>query len=433
MPKSKNNIRAYWNFLIGDDKYFSLESRVFHSFSIIVLLICTLEVLINITINFYESAIICLVTFFVHGSIFFLSRIRNNLRVAILLTGFECNIFLGITYFINGGAKGPIMLFFISTLFLMSSISKVKQVKFWVLLNVFTAVSIGIIEYYFPQAIINTYSSRRDLFIDNISTYVVCVVLVSLGIYYIKSAYSKQSKRLKENSTQLINSNNEKDKLFSIISHDVKAPLNAIKQYLEFLNEGLLTPQEKSYMEGELLKTTISTQSLLENLLEWSRIQIDGGPIRIEYLNLSETLKATLENIKIMCSKKNMIFITDINKDVICFTNNYMIQLVVRNLLNNAIKFTPKGGLIHIGTILEDKQCKIYIKDNGVGIAEDKKNEIFSLNVKSTVGTENESGTGLGLVLCKEYVDKLSGAITFESESSLGTTFYVTLPCKKLA
>jgi two-component system sensor histidine kinase/response regulator len=433
LPKSNNHIKAYWNFLIGDTKYFSLESRVFHSFSIIVILICVIEVLINIIIHFYESAIICVIVFLVQGSIFFLSRIRNNLRVAILLTGFECNIFLGITYFINGGSKGPIMLFFISTLFLMSSISKVKQVKFWVLLNVFTAVSIGIIEYYFPQSIINTYSSRRDLFIDNISTYVVCVVLVSLGIYYIKSAYSKQSKRLKENSTQLVNSNKEKDKLFSIISHDVKAPLNAIKQYLEFLSEGLLTPQEKSYMEGELLKTTISTQNLLENLLEWSRIQIDGGPISIEYLNLSETLKGTVENTKIMCAKKSIIFITDINKEVICFTNSFMIQLIVRNLLNNAIKFTPKEGLIHIGIIVEDKQCKIYIKDNGVGIADDKKDEIFSLNVKSTAGTENESGTGLGLVLCKEYMDKLSGEITFESEPSLGTTFYVTLPYKKLA
>ncbi len=109
-----------------------------------------------------------------------------------------------------------------------------------------------------------------------------------------------------------------------------------------------------------------------------------------------------------------------------------MIQLVVRNLLNNAIKFTPKGGIIHIGTIIDGKQCKIYIKDNGVGIPENKKNEIFSLNIQSTAGTENESGTGLGLVLCKEYMDKLSGEITFESESHLGTTFYVTLPCKEL-
>ncbi|MBU2267569.1 MAG: HAMP domain-containing histidine kinase [Bacteroidetes bacterium] len=314
----------------------------------------------------------------------------------------------------------------------MSSISKAKQVKFWVVVNIFTAISIGLIEYYYPKSIISTYSSRSDLFIDNISTYVVCVILVSSGIYYIKSAYRKQNKHLKENTAQLINSNKEKDKLFSIISHDVKAPLNAIKQYLEFLNEGLLTPQEKNYMEGELLKTTTSTQNLLENLLEWSKIQIDGIPISIDYLNLFETLRDTLDYAKSMCAKKKIIFITDINKDLVCFSNSYMIQLVLRNLLNNAIKFTPKEGLIHIGTIIEDKQCKIYIKDNGVGIAEDKKDQIFSLNVKSTAGTENESGTGLGLVLCKEYMDKLGGAITFESEPKLGTTFYVTLPCKEL-
>lgn len=430
MPKSNNNIRAYWNSLIGDTKYFSLESRVFHSFSIIGLLICVLEFFINISLLFYETAIICVVIFFVHILIYQLSRKRNNLKLAILFTGFEFNIFLGIAYFLNGGLDGPMMLFFLSALFLMTSITQKKQLKFWVLFNIFTAVSIGVIEYYYPQSIISTYSSRLDLFIDNISTYVVCVVLVSSGIYYLKLAHSNQNKRLKENTTQLINSNKEKDKLFSIISHDVKAPLNAIKQYLEFLNEGMLTPQEKVYMEGELLKTTISTQKLLENLLEWSKSKIDGSPVKLGFHNLRGSLNSTIESANDLCNKKGIKLKREIDSNLNCFLNPHMVQLIIRNLLNNAIKFTPTNGEITIGAKVNGSDCSIYVKDSGVGIAAVKQKEIFSMNVVSTSGTENETGTGLGLILCKEYIEKLGGDISFESVPGKGTTFYVTLLCE---
>lgn len=420
-------LKHYWHRLIGENEDFSLESKVFHIFSIVALFAAILELIINFYLGFYGSVIICLAILLFHTVVFLLSRKWHKFNLAIIISGIECNVFLGIDYFINGGINSPTLLLFLSTLFLMCMISNSKYVKFWILFNLLSVLIVGLIEYQFPNSILINYTSRSDVFFDNLSTYIICAILLSSGLSYIKKSYQLQNEKLAINTELLYKMNSEKDKLFSIISHDLKSPLNAVKQYLEFLATGELKNEERAFIEKELLQATASTQSLLENLLEWSKNQIDGIKLVLESSDLVEAIDTTIQQAEILCKRKGINFSLEIPEQVVCLLNKHMIQLIVRNLLNNAVKFTPSGGNIILGIHQENQHVILSVKDNGVGISQEKKPEIFSLNIKSTFGTNREKGTGLGLILCKEYVEKLNGEITFESELNKGTTFYVKL------
>ena len=127
--------------------------------------------------------------------------------------------------------------------------------------------------------------------------------------------------------------------------------------------------------------------------------------------------------------KKDIVLTININESIAVKADMDMLRLIIRNLLNNAIKFTPAGGNIELTAITQDDDCIISVKDNGIGIPANKHGDIFSLKAKSTYGTENEKGTGLGLVLCKDYTLLQNGKIWFTSTEGVGTTFFVSLTC----
>lgn len=155
---------------------------------------------------------------------------------------------------------------------------------------------------------------------------------------------------------------------------------------------------------------------------------MEGVNVKILEQNLFNALASTINTQHTIAAQKDIRFENNMDKNAIALCDEDMLQLVIRNLLNNAIKFTPSFGKISISTVQQEKAVIIAVSDNGPGILKDQQKEIFSLKIRSTYGTNNEKGIGLGLVLCKDYIELQHGRIWFDSVPDEGTTFYISLP-----
>jgi len=220
-----------------------------------------------------------------------------------------------------------------------------------------------------------------------------------------------------------------KDKLFSVVSHDIKSPLNSLKIALILAHSGDISPDEFKNIAIGLEEHLEKTTEFIQNLLHWARLQLQGEVFEPQRLDLSVIIDETCALLEMEWTRKNI----QVNRELpefplIVHADPNMIQSVVRNLLTNAIKFTPAGGTITIHATSSENEFIISISDTGVGIPSTRRRQIFTLENITTLGTQQESGTGLGLVLCKEFVEKNRGRIWFESEENKGTTFYFSLP-----
>jgi PAS domain S-box-containing protein len=225
--------------------------------------------------------------------------------------------------------------------------------------------------------------------------------------------------------------NSTKDKFFSIIAHDLMSPFNSILGLCEILSQNI---NDKDYQNIDEYSQAIISSSrkafaLLVNLLEWSRLQtgrISFNPVRI---NFKTIINDNIELFKNSALQKEVLIETDIQPDLNIFADYNMINTVVRNLLSNAIKYTSKSGNIRISALQNAQLTEFSIHDTGVGIREEDIDKIFRLDIQfSTTGTANESGSGLGLMLCKEFVEKHNGKIWVESKLDKGSTFKFNLP-----
>lgn|GEM_PF-2461625 len=243
----------------------------------------------------------------------------------------------------------------------------------------------------------------------------------------------QQNHDLTQINEELKTLNATKDKLFSIIAHDLKNPLSSFKTAIEYLHKDYYTfsDEEKIELLDEINKSAKSVYELLENLLQWSLAQRNKTPFNPEMFNFKNVVESVLSQLYLQAKNKKINIVSDIEEPAFVNGDINLITIVVRNLVSNAIKFTRDGGQIEIiGKINSDaNHYLVAVKDSGVGIPPDKVQKLFRIDTaSSTKGTHNESGTGLGLLLCKEYVEKHNGKIWVESELDIGTTFYFTLP-----
>lgn len=225
-----------------------------------------------------------------------------------------------------------------------------------------------------------------------------------------------------------------KDKFFSIISHDLRSPLGGLMGILDILNTSYESLKEKEKREfiSDAAVASKTTYSLMENLLEWSRIQkgaISYQPEMLKIQRLVDNMGALYEqNLK----NKEIEFINSIKQDVFAFADKSMTETIFRNLISNAIKFTHTGGKITVSSEILKNMAIIKVKDSGVGIEQDNISKLFRVDAGfSTKGTTEESGTGLGLIICKELAEKQKGTIWVESKKDEGSTFYFSVPIAK--
>ena len=236
-------------------------------------------------------------------------------------------------------------------------------------------------------------------------------------------------KRIKKAETKLKILNATKDKFFRIISHDLKGPFTAFISISELLaNKNINLDKEKiQYFASTINKTAKSSYSLFQNLLMWSMSQRDNIKIEIKEINITEIINRTTDVLSSLIEEKSITINTQVNITTINSDEN-IISTILRNLISNSIKFTPNKGNITIKTEQVNNKIIISVNDNGVGIPPNKIHSLLNPSYQeSTIGTNNEKGTGLGLILCKELIDKLNGDIIIESELEKGTSVSLIL------
>ena len=235
----------------------------------------------------------------------------------------------------------------------------------------------------------------------------------------------------RKNTDELKDLNNTKDKFFSIIAHDLRNPFNAIMSFAEMLYEEYdsFTDEERKDFIHNIKEASDSTYKLLQNLLEWSRAQTGKISFNPEEFQLQTIIEETISLVKSQSDKKSIKINMSIKDSTIVYADKNMVRTILRNLITNAIKFTHKGGEIKIYDLSSKDFVKIHIKDSGIGIEEENISKLFKLDQKYRMnGTENEMGTGLGLIICKELVEINGGSIWVESEKEKGSSFIFTLP-----
>lgn len=240
-----------------------------------------------------------------------------------------------------------------------------------------------------------------------------------------------KNKLIEESENELRILNAAKNKFFSIIAHDIKNPLHTIMGYSDLLTKDfeLFTEAERYKFASDINHSTNSLYRLLQNLLEWSKAQT--GSLRI--VPLPFELKRIIENavdvLRPMAENKRISIVTIFNLQHKIFADPLMIETVVRNLLNNAIKFTPENGKVEIEVTQDGNHAQICVRDTGIGLTEEDIPHLFKIDSKvKRKGTNEEDGSGLGLILCKEFTEKNNGTLWFESESGHGSSFFFTVP-----
>lgn len=225
--------------------------------------------------------------------------------------------------------------------------------------------------------------------------------------------------------------NAAKDKFFSIIAHDLRSPFNSIIGFSDFL---MMKVREKNYDKIDEYADIISKSSrlamdLLTNLLEWSQSQTGHMDFSPDNIDIVRVISDTLTLFEGSASQKSITIRKDIPANLMVFADKPMISTVVRNLVSNAIKYTGHGGEVTVSAINTPTEVLVKVKDNGVGIAPDRLEKLFRLDAgESTAGTNSEQGTGLGLTLCNDFVEKHGGKIQVESEVGKGSVFSFSLP-----
>jgi signal transduction histidine kinase len=225
--------------------------------------------------------------------------------------------------------------------------------------------------------------------------------------------------------------NATKDKFFSIISHDLKNPFSGLIGISDILISDIQNKQYENLEEYAMLVKESSTQGykLLTNLLEWARLQTNTISVKIAPISLEAVVDQAKTTIQPKALHKKIQIQCQCERNYMVMADDNMLNTVMRNLLSNAIKFTPEGGSITISGKTEEDRIILSVKDTGVGIREQDIPKLFRIDTNfSTKGTNRESGTGLGLILCKEFIEKMNGEIWLKSEVGKGTEFFISLP-----
>jgi signal transduction histidine kinase len=237
--------------------------------------------------------------------------------------------------------------------------------------------------------------------------------------------------QLNKANSELKDLNKDKDRFISILAHDLKSPFNTILGFLNTLTKKIhiYTPELIENRLHLISNSALQAYNLLDNLLFWTRSHSCKMPFMPQMLSLSEIIDDLLENLAGMAINKNINMQNYIAENTLVFADKNMLNVIFRNLISNAIKFTPKEGSIIIFSAIENQTIKITVSDSGVGLNEATLANLFSESEnESKNGTDKESGTGLGLKLCKEFVEKHGGEISVESELGKGSRFSFTLP-----
>ncbi len=270
----------------------------------------------------------------------------------------------------------------------------------------------------------------------------VLLALFTFHLYKNNSVKKKFNKQLEQQNKEIIHKNLQleevnsmKNKLFSIVGHDLRGPIGSLSGMLELLNSDALSKEETHYFLTQINSSLASTRHLLNNLLYWAKSQMEGMHMNVQAFDVAKVIGQNIQLVKTRTAEKGIALEAGTDgAPAVAFADEMTTDLVIRNLIENAVKFCSAGDTVTVLSNAENGFVKILVKDTGPGIPPENQAKIFNKAVThTTFGSGHEKGSGLGLLLCKELVEKNGGVIGFVSALGEGSTFYFTIPAASVA
>jgi two-component system, sensor histidine kinase and response regulator len=254
------------------------------------------------------------------------------------------------------------------------------------------------------------------------------ILATNKALQEINEKIEKQKAEIEQKALELDELNSLKDKLFSVISHDMKTPMYALRNLFRSMQQMNMSGSEIKAIIPDVVSDLNYTTGLMENLLHWVKTQMNASNISPMELDMEEITEDALHVHQLQAATKKISIKREMEDSSNVFADKDMVKLVLRNLLSNAIKFTPEKGKIIIKLKTESSYCRVSVIDNGIGMDPEALIKIQENSYYTTNGTAKESGTGLGLMLCRDFLSKNGGALLIESEPGKGSIFSFTLP-----
>lgn len=325
--------------------------------------------------------------------------------------------------------------------------------------NAIISFGFSILLYFIVFVVWKDYEARLSDFSPAffVFTHILAAVFIFFSLYLFKTENNAHQQRLKKKNLELAEKNVEiekqkleiaeqvalleiqtnelkeldavKNKLFSVIAHDLKTPMYALRNLFRNMQQFDLPGDEIKVMIPDVVTDLNYTTGLMENLLQWAKSQMQSNAMKPQVIDVTALIKEVMQLLRLQADGKKVFLESKVDAPVYIYADKDMVNLVLRNLLSNAIKFTPENGYVFLGANEADSFVEVFVQDTGTGMSNDAMQKINANNFFTTKGTANESGTGLGLMLCKEFLAKNGGRMFVESEPGKGSVFSFTLPC----
>ncbi len=254
----------------------------------------------------------------------------------------------------------------------------------------------------------------------------------ALVVFYAQRKTAKLNAIVSDQKLELEKLGKVKDRIFSVVGHDMRTPVNSLISFIQLLEDGSMEPQKLNRYASQLKNTLTYTSAMMENLLNWASSQMGGFKPIIEPFDSKACAEEVIDSLIDIAAKKDIQIKNNLPANTLCLADRNMTSLVLRNLISNAIKFTNKNGTINLSVKNIDNQLFILIEDNGIGLTKEQIDNFnqagFDENSKTTLGTNKEKGTGIGLMLCRTFTQLMNGSIQVQSQKDKGTTFTLILP-----
>lgn len=426
-----NYLKRFFTYISGSKKTLTLENRIFNLTSwlgsMILFFMSILNAVIQIDVLGIVSPLAAAIGLMI---LYYFSRFEDRFLPSTLLTIPLIYFLTSIMWFVNGGQSGSIIHAMQVYFLLFFAILPRKYHIGFTIFHLLNFSTLYVLEYMHPEWV-SPYKGRNEQVIDQVVTLTFSMICVYAVMMSIKAMYEKKNKEIAAQKENLESLNDLKDKMLSIISHDVRSPLAQLKSLLEIVTTTDMDKAQSDYLFAQVAKNVDETQNLLDTLVTWASVQVKGedNPIKQENIVLKSIITTESGLFSRQLAQKQLNLTCTISPTLHVLSDENILSLVIRNLLSNAIKFTNLRGEITLSAEKEGSFVVLSVKDTGVGIsAERLENLLKSGKNISTRGTFKEKGSGLGLLLCKEFIEKSGGKLRIESELNKGTTFYVYIP-----
>lgn len=412
-----------------------METKIFISAAFIAVIYMISMTVFNLLLGQY---LLAGVIFFASGLIlgyYLIARRRTEFTTGINFLSLMAYPVLAFNFYYNDGVNGPTFFIFLMVLSIIICVQNKESYWFWGSYNLLFFIILAYIGIFHPHQIPTNYPDEEIRFMDITITYLFCLLSIIGIISALKWNYLQQKEiseqkglALKKANKELSRSNLQKNKIIALISHDLKSPLLSITNVLEIMNEGQLDPEEETAVKKELLIMASNAQKLTEEILEWATVELKNDLPQFKMVDIRKKFQTIMQTYSSLAQQKGLSLNISFEGSTVIPADIDRLLLIIRNLLQNAIKFTPKGGQIQFIFKNNEQGIFIIITDNGTGIAKEKLGKLFEMNFSSSPGTAEEKGTGLGLYISNENAKRIGASLLVESELDEGSTFTLKLP-----